>query len=128
MMKEAGYVGDERRDDGLGLEGGGERGTSFQPRQFYNAKRWSFRQARRRKMAGNFECRARDVRVTSARLDFAFAVLANPAQGAVQVQYSAPGYLQLTFFGPQRTLRHQCGFLARHNPKLIQNLLCMLPN
>ena len=74
-------------------------------------------------MAGNFECRARDARVTSARLIFG---LANPAQRAVQVQNSPPGHLQLAPFVPQRSLCHQCGFLARHDPKLIQNLLGIL--
>jgi len=50
---------------------------------FYNPKRRSFRQARR-KMAGNSEYRARDVRVTGARSLFAFGRMANPAQRAIR--------------------------------------------
>ena len=75
MMKDARYVDDKRQENGLGLEEEGKQGnTSFQPSGFYNA-RWSSRQARRRKMAGNFECRPRDVRVTGAGLRmFSFAI------------------------------------------------------
>lgn len=51
-------------------------------------------------MAGNFECRARDTSVTSARVMFAFAEMANPAQRAFQVQSSPPGLLQFAHFGP----------------------------
>jgi len=54
--------------------------------------------------------------------------MANLAQGAVQVQYSPPGHLQFAPFGPQRTLCHQFRFLTRHNPKLFQNLLRVLPS
>jgi hypothetical protein len=96
--------------------------TSLQPSGFYNAKRRSFRQARRRTMAGN-------ISVYSARDDGschgAHGVfgMANPAQRPVRVQFSPPGNLKFTPFGPQRTLYHKGNLFARHNPKFVQNLL-----
>lgn len=49
MMKEAGYVDDEGRDGGFGSEEGGQQGdTSFHSCGFYNSRKSSSRQARRR--------------------------------------------------------------------------------
>lgn len=73
-------------------------------------------------MAGNFEYPTRDVRVTERSLHVRFPRAANPAQGAIQVQYSPPGhlqYLKFTPLGPQRPLCYKCSFFARQDPKLI---------
>ena len=75
-------------------------------------------------MAGKFELRARDVRGASARFVFG---MANPAQRAIQVQYSPSGLLQLAFWSPERPVCYHFCFLARHNPKFLQNLLRILP-
>jgi len=49
MMEKAGCVDDEGRGGGFGSEEGGQQGdTSFQLCGFYNARKWSSRQARRR--------------------------------------------------------------------------------
>lgn len=51
-------------------------------------------------MAVNFEFRPRDVRVTSARVVFAFTGRANPAQTTFQVRYGPPAIYSLLILVP----------------------------